>query len=341
MLSVNFSLPRCSVNSIGRIRKVRLLAISPVLLAAIVNTGYQSLLQNPAGTGSTLPLVLGIPVAGLMQVLPVFVMTLLCATLWERLFAEKRGRPFDIGIVYIALIVTLLLPANVGFVHIGFAMSFAMIFAHGIFGGEGRSFLNPALVAVAVIQITFPGNLPNDGQWQDINGYAGTRHLMDYHQHNGLGDISWWDAFFGSTQGMMGTTSVLAIIVAGLILLVYRVVSWRLLCAQVTGLIAMSMLFDAYGRDLLSIPWYWQPVLGSFAFATVFVASDPSSSASTDAGRWIQGLLAGALIVLLRALNPSHADSVIPVLLLVSLMAPLIDHVVIWFNVRRRRLGRV
>ncbi len=341
MLSLNPSLPRCSVNSIGRIRKLRLLAISPVFLAAIINTGYQSILQNDSGVGSTLPMLIGIAVAGLAHVVPVFAMTLLCAVLWERLFSEKRERPFDIGVVYIALVVTLLLPANAGYVHIFFAMSFAMIFAHGIFGGEGRSFLNPALVAVAVMQITFPGGLSGDDQWRDINGYAGTRHLLDYHQQSGLADISWWDAFIGNTQGMMGTTSVLAILLAGIVLVVFRLLSWRLLCAQVLGLLGMGILLNLLGQDLFHLPWYWQPVLGSFAFATVFLASDPSSSACTDAGRWIQGLLAGSLIVLLRALDPSHADNVIPVLLLVSLIAPLIDHIVTWFNIRRRRFGRV
>lgn len=341
MLSSDLNLPRCSVNSIGRIRRVRLLAILPVAIAAIINTGYQSLLQGLSGIDQSLPAPLAVPVAGLMLVLPVFAMTLLCAALWERVFAEKRGRPFDSGVIYIALVVTMLLPANAGLVHIAFAMSFAMIFAHGVFGGEGRSFLNPALVAVAVLQITFPASLSNNAQWQDVNGYAGTRHLLDYHQQGGLSDISWWEAFFGNTQGMIGTTSVLAIILGGFVLLLFRVVSWRLLCAQLAGLLVAAILFETWGRDIFAVPWFWQPVLGVFAFATVFVASDPSSSASTDSGRWIQGLLAGALIVLLRALDPSHADNVIPALLLVSLLAPLIDHIVVWFNIRRRRLGRV
>jgi Na+-transporting NADH:ubiquinone oxidoreductase subunit B len=43
-----------------------------------------------------------------------------------------------------------------------------------------------------------------------------------------------------------------------------------------------------------------------------------------------------ALLVVIRVANPVHPDAVIPVLLLVSLLAPLIDHLVIARNIRQR-----
>lgn len=336
---LNRKLPRCAVNSMGRIRRVRLLAVIPVVIAAIVNTGYQFQLVNTSSTNSMLADMFDIVVQGLIYIIPVFVAALLTAALWERIFAEKRNRAFDTGIIYTAVLVTLLMPPNAGFTHIVFGMSFAMVFAHGIFGGEGKSFLNPALVAVAMIQITFPGSLPFSGLWQDLNGYAGIKYFQIYHQQGGLTDITWLQAFFGNTQGLMGTTSVFAVSISAAWLIWHRVISWCLLCGHVLGLIIMAIICDYMLEGVFDVAWYWQPVLGSFAFATVFLATDPSASASTNTGRWVQGMLAGALIVLLRVLNPSHADSVIPVLLLVSMLAPLIDHIVVWFNIRRRVSG--
>ena len=84
------------------------------------------------------------------------------------------------------------------------------------------------------------------------------------------------------------------------------------------------------------MPWFWHLVLGSFAFGVVFVATDPGSSASTNTARWIQGLIAGGLVVMIRVVNPSHPDGVVIALLLGSVLAPLIDYAVIWFNVRQR-----
>lgn len=329
-------LPRCRSNSLGRIRRIRLLAILPVVVAAIINTGFQSLSIAPDSASFGL---LDIIVEGLRFVFPVFAVALLSTAVWERIFAEKRNRPFDSGVIFTALLVTMVMPPNAELFHIAIGISFAMVFAHGIFGGEGRSFMNPALVAVAMMQITFPGGLSLDSVWQDLSGYAGSRHFLIYHEQSGLPAIDWWDALVGNTQGLMGATSVPVILLAALWMIYHRVISWRLLAGHVIGLLVAAIICDYLFGDLLGVPWYWHPVLGSFAFATVFIASDPSASSSTNPGRWIQGLLAGALIVLLRVLNPSHADSVIPVLLLVSMLAPLIDHVVIWFHVRRRVSG--
>ena len=48
------------------------------------------------------------------------------------------------------------------------------------------------------------------------------------------------------------------------------------------------------------------------------------------------GLLIGALVVLIREVNPTHPDAVFAVILLASILAPLIDHAVIAWNVRKR-----
>jgi len=331
----------------------------PVLIAAVGNTGYQYLLARAArgseGIGDwrdnfsrflnidhVSPGIYDTVASGLIHLLPVFVMAFIFAGFWERIFAEKRNHRFDIGIVYTALLFTLLMPPGVALFHVAFGISFAMVFAHGIFGGEGKSFLNPALVAVAVVQISFPSALTSHPLWVSLNGYAGTKYLVAYDQLIGGGlawsEFGWWEAFFGTTQGLMGTTSVLAVILGAAVLIYGSIASWRLLAAQLIGVVVVAITANMIGGGILDMPWYWHLVLGSFAFGAVFIATDPSSSASTNSGRWVQGILAGGLIVFMRLVNPSHPDSVIPVLLLVSMLAPLIDHVVVWLNIRRRAL---
>ena len=230
------------------------------------------------------------------------------------------------------------MPPGVGMFHIIFGMVFAIIFAHGVFGGEGKSFLNPALVAVAVVQITFPIALTNHPLWTNLNGYAGTRDLANIHEQ-GMVTIDWLNMFIGNSQGLMGTTSVLAILIGAGLLLYARIASWRLLAGLLAGVFVMATICNWLGGGILDLPWYGHVMLGSFAFAAIFIATDPSSSSSTNSGRWVQGVLAGVLLVFMRVANPSHPDGVIPVLLLMSMTAPLIDHIVIWFNIRRRRLG--
>ena len=374
------ALPVRAVNSMVRIHTLRLVAIMPVLIAAVFNTGYQYLLAldalaldsgavdtaslnlagsqgagdwrfgliqffNVANTNSDAfnPGFHDMLIAGLVHVLPVFAMAFLVGGVWARIFAVVRNRRFDIGVIYTALLFTLLMPPGVSFFHIAFGMSFAVVIANAIFGGEGKTFLSPALVGVAVVQISFPSALTDHPLWTGINGFAGTESLAVYHGQgmDGLlrAGIDWSGAFLGSTQGLMGSTSVLAVMFGAAILMVGHIASWRLFAGQLIGVFLMAALCNNSGGGILDLPWYWHVVLGSFAFGAVFIATDPSSSAATDSGRWVQGILLGGLVVLIRVVNPSHPDGVIPVLLLVSILAPLIDHVVMWFNIRRRALG--
>ncbi|MGI9316606.1 MAG: RnfABCDGE type electron transport complex subunit D [bacterium] len=348
-----------NLNHMARIQRLRLLAVVPVLIAAVLNTGYQYLLgrrltdaTNIAGWRDRLvadyidfsvePGLFGAMVAGLVHVVPVLVISLLTAGIWERVFASGRNRAFDSGFTYIAILFAMFMHPEVSLFHAAFGMSFGMVFARGIFGGEGRSFLSPALVGVAIVQISFPASLTDHPIWTGISGYAGTSSLLDFYQQGPevltWSGIDWWSGFLGNAQGLIGTTSVAAVIVGSLILIYARVASVRLILAHFIGLIFTAMICDTFVSVDFYLPWQWHLVLGSFAFAVVFLGTDPSSSCVTNPGRWIQGIMAGGLVVLLRAVNPSHPDSVVPVLLLVSMLAPLIDHIVIWLNIRHRSL---
>jgi Na+-transporting NADH:ubiquinone oxidoreductase subunit B len=82
-------------------------------------------------------------------------------------------------------------------------------------------------------------------------------------------------------------------------------------------------------------------VAGGWAFATVFMATDPVTAPFSNTGRWIYGLSIGALIVLIRVVNPAYPESVMLVILLMNVMAPIIDHALVRANIRRRMARRV
>lgn len=345
--------------SLARIQSIRLLALVPVLMAAVVNTGHQYLsalsaiggldegdwrdrMIHDLGADKSDPAFLDVVVAGLVHVLPVLATAFLVGAVWEQVFAAYRRRPRESGLLVIVVLMTLLMPPGVSLAHLAVGMSFAIVFGKGIFGGEGKTFLNPALLGAAVMLISFPTALTDHPLWTGIAGYDGTRALALYHidGSDGLASagIDWWSAFLGDVQGMMGTTSLLAIGLGGVILIVTRIASWRLILGQLLGLALVVSLCNLLGDEqgVAALPWHWHVVLGGFAFGAVFLATDPASAASTNAGRWAQGLIVGALVVMIRVANPAHPDGVVLAVLMGSILAPLIDHVVIWFNVRQR-----
>jgi Na+-transporting NADH:ubiquinone oxidoreductase subunit B len=355
---------RQSGTGLWRIHKLQLLSLLPVSIAALFNTGNQYLagLANTTNAGiddlrSHLVQVLGashldpgfydLLAAGLAHMVPVLIIALITGGFWERIIAEKRQRPFEPGYVVIALLFTLLLPGSAPFSHVIFGMSFAILVGKGIFGGEGKTFLSPALLGIAVVQISFPGAAGQNPLWNGLAGYAGSDAIALYHRGGeaalASADINLWSAFIGNTPGAMGTTSVLAVLLGATLLLFSRIISWRLLLAQIIGLVAIATLFNLLGAETgaSSMPASWHLLLGSFAFGAVYLACDPVASSSTNPGRWIQGLAIGALVVLIRVANPTHPDAVIPVILLASILAPLIDHTVIAINISRRGRRRV
>lgn len=343
----------------SRILKLQLLALIPVSIAAVINAGYQylavlgadpelagdDLRSNLAsGLGASLedPGLYDWLAAGLAHFLPLLLLALVIGGFWERIIAAQRKRPIEPGFVLIALLFTLLLPGSAPFSHVVYGMSFAILLGKGIFGGDGKTFLSPALLGVALVQVSFPSASGQHPLWQGLAGYAGSDAIALFHRGGEAAlaeaGIDFWAAFVGSTSGTLGTTSVLAVILGAGLLLLKRVISWRLLLAQVIGLAAIATLFNITATEAgaATMPVYWHLLLGSFAFAAVFIACDPMASCCTNPGRWIQGLLIGALVVLIRVANSTHPDAVIPAMLLASISAPLIDHAVIAWNIRKR-----
>lgn len=346
-------------NGRRRILVIQLLALLPVTLAAIINCGYQyfqgsALLPEFAGNdlrsrfasmltaNPQTPGLYDYLAAGLAHLLPMLLLALLVGGFWERIIAERRRQAIEPGYVLVALLFILLLPGAAAFSHIVFGMSCAILLGKAIFGGEGKSFISPALLGVALVQVSYPAaSSAQHPLWNGLMGYSGSDAIAVYFRGGDAAleqaGIDIWSAFIGAIPGPLGTTSLLAIAIGASLLLLTRVIAWRLLAAQFIGLLVFVFLVNLSGdANGYPMPLHWHLLLGSFAFGAVFIACDPVASACTNPGRWIQGFLIAALLVLIRTANPTHPDAVIPVLLLASLLAPLIDHAVIAWNIRRR-----
>lgn len=144
-------------------------------------------------------------------------------------------------------------------------------------------------------------------------------------------------SFPGAAAGPVDLTLVAAAVIPGTILLLATgLISWRVLSGVIIG-----------GLGLLAVATpglSWDSLLApSLAVGVVFLVCDPVSAASTNAGRWLYGLLVGALVIILGSSGDGIASpaTIVFAALLGSIFAPLIDRVVILLNVqrRRRRLG--
>jgi Na+-transporting NADH:ubiquinone oxidoreductase subunit B len=222
------------------------------------------------------------------------------------------------------------------------------VFAKEIFGGTGMNFINPALAARAFLFFAYPAEITGDKVWTAVppgfavDGFSGATLLAQMRQMTepfASAPHSWWTAFFGLEPGSMGETSALACLIGAALLLATGIGSWRTMAAVSLGTIAMALVFNAIGsatNPWYAVPFWWHMVAGGWAFGTVFMATDPVTSPFTDTGKWIYGILIGALVVLIRIVNPAYPEAMMLVILFMNVVAPLIDYPIVRANVKRR-----
>ena len=77
-------------------------------------------------------------------------------------------------------------------------------------------------------------------------------------------------------------------------------------------------------------------MLVGFAFAAVFMATDPVTSARTETGKWIYGFIIGVMAIVIRVMNPGYPEGMMLAILLMNMFAPTIDHFVVERNISKR-----
>ncbi len=126
----------------------------------------------------------------------------------------------------------------------------------------------------------------------------------------------------------------------GVILVVMKIASWRIVAGVIVGLVVTSSLLNWIGSDtnsMFSMPFYWHFVLGGVAFGTFFMATDPVSAAFTNNSKWAYGILIGVMTVGIRVLNPAYPEGIMLAILFANLFAPLFDFIVKEQNIKRRQ----
>jgi Na+-transporting NADH:ubiquinone oxidoreductase subunit B len=230
-------------------------------------------------------------------------------------------------------------------------ISFGLVIGKEIFGGTGKNFLNPALTGRAFLYFAYPAQISGDKVWiagiSDYNlipeGYSGAT-ALGVAAESGMAGITnaytWMDAFLGNIPGSVGETSIIAILIGLAVLLITKVASYRIVLGTFVGMILMSSILNIVGSEtnpMFAIPWYWHAVIGSFAFGLVFMATEPVSGSGTNTGRWLYGIVIGVTVILIRVINPAFPEGMMLAILFANLLAPVIDHMVIMSNIKKRK----
>ena len=281
---------------------------------------------------------------GFLYFLPAFAVALLTGAFLEALFAKHRKKPVGEGLLAIAWLYTLMLPATASLLLVAAGMAFGIVVGQLIFGGAGRYLVNPAVLGIAFLTFSYSGILFGYGAWIPVLGYDEPLALEIAVEEGGVPALlavnyTWQLLFLGNQPGPIGVSSPLGCAIGAAYLLYRGVVSWRIILGSAIGLIVTVFVFNTFGPaddPNFAVPWHWHMVMGAWAFYTVFLATDPVAAATTNAGRWVFGLFVGAVTIVVHITNPTYYDGALFGVLLASIFAPLFDYVVVQRNIRRR-----
>ena len=323
-----------------RIMSMVVIALLPALLFGMYNVGYQNYLAaGTLGSASFCEVFF----FGFLAVLPKILVSYIVGLAIEFAWAQWKGEEIQEGYLVSGIIIPMIVPVGCPLWMIAVAVAFAVIIGKEIFGGTGMNIFNVALVARAFLFFSYPTKMSGDTVWvaQDTIFGLGNQLPDSFTCATPLGELaagnsvsaSLSDAVLGFIPGSIGETSVVAIAIGAAILLWTGIASWRTMLSVFVGGSIMAIIFDQTGQ---SIAWYEHLVYGGFAFGAVFMATDPVTSARTNCGKYVYGVLIGALAVIIRVMNPGFPEGMMLAILFGNMMAPLIDHYVVDANVKKR-----
>lgn len=260
-----------------------------------------------------LPAVIaGCVVFGLRALLVVAVTTAACV-FFEWGFEKLCHTPStisDLSAAVTGVLLAMNLPVSIPLWQAVFGALVAMVAVKGLFGGIGKNFANPAITARIVMFLAFSKSMT---AWVFPDAVSSATPLAM--MANGE-SVDYLTLLLGNHGGCLGETSALALLIGFAYLLIRGVISWHTPVCFVGTVFVMSLIL---GQDAVG-----QILSGGLMLGAIFMATDYSTTPSTNWGRVLFGIGAGLLTVLIRFYG-AYAEGVSFAILFMNILTPYLS----------------
>lgn len=256
---------------------------------------------------------------------------LLCEYLFDVITKRSTKTIQDGSAVITGILLALTLPPTVPFWQLILGDFVAIVIVKNFFGGLGQNVWNPALGGRAFLFISFPSAI--GASWIDPatdavtsatvlsqvksgsvacdSFFMGNGHFAGLFQYKDL----YRDFLTGQRGGCIGETCGLLIILAGLFLILVRVIDWRTPLAFI-GTVTLCNLIA--GNDIVLGILGGGLLLGAF-----FMATDYVTTPVTKPGRLLFGLGCGIITFLIRQFG-GYPEGVMFSILFMNCLTPFL-----------------
>lgn len=253
-----------------------------------------------------------------MRALAVLVVSVITCVVSEYLFEHFMHRPITVGdlsAVVTGLLLGMNMPHTIPLWIVMLGSVFAIIVVKQLFGGLGQNFMNPALAARCFLLISFAGRMTSF----TYDGVTGATPLALLKSGESVNVLS---MFLGTTAGVIGETSTVAILVGALYLIIRKVITPLIPMVYLAVFSVFILLFGGHGFDMT----YLAAELcgGGLMLGAFFMATDYVTSPVNTVGRIIYGIILGILTGLFRIFGNS-AEGVSYAIIFSNILVPLIE----------------
>jgi Na+-translocating ferredoxin:NAD+ oxidoreductase subunit D len=250
---------------------------------------------------------------------------------WEILMNHITRRPVTVGdghAAMIGMLIGMLMPATAPWWLVIIGTFLAIVIGKQIFGGIGSNPYNPAVLAFAILMVSWPAHLDFEGALVNIElPFSAIFPLSAAKNFGSAGiiDFNLMDLFMGRQVGGIGTTCAPALILGGLYLMFRNFIRWEIVISFLAGIFVFATFFK-----ILDPVHYVGPAFhllsGYTLFGAIFLATEDSSSPVNFLPMLLYGALAGLMTILIRNIG-AYVDGVIFAVLVANLFSPLIDKI--------------
>lgn len=253
-----------------------------------------------------------------MRALAVLVVSVITCVVSEYLFEHFMHRPITVGdlsAVVTGLLLGMNMPHTIPLWIVMLGSVFAIIVVKQLFGGLGQNFMNPALAARCFLLISFAGRMTSF----TYDGVTGATPLALLKSGESVNVLS---MFLGTTAGVIGETSTVAILVGALYLIIRKVITPLIPMVYLAVFSVFILLFGGHGFDMT----YLAAELcgGGLMLGALFMATDYVTSPVNTVGRIVYGIILGILTGLFRIFGNS-AEGVSYAIIFSNILVPLIE----------------
>jgi len=232
---------------------------------------------------------------------------------------HKEQTVGDLSAVVTGMILALNLPVNLPVWEAILGGVFAIIIVKCLFGGLGQNFMNPALGARCFLLIAFAKDMTNFV----TDTYTGATPLAAMRAGEAVNTM---DLLIGTTAGTIGETSVIALIIGAIFMILMGVIDLRIPASYIISFAVFTFVLGAQPFDVNYLTA--QLCAGGLMFGAFFMATDYVTSPITPKGQILFGICCGLFTWIFRTFG-ANAEGVSFAIILSNLLVPLIEKVAI------------